>query len=40
MVLDVNSLQISNKKLGPWVVTTKPHLTPAVARPRCVEEQS
>jgi len=40
MVLDVNGFQMSNKKLGSQVVTTKSHLPPAVARPRCVEEQS
>lgn len=29
LVFDVNSLQMSNKKWGPQVVTTKPHLTPS-----------
>lgn len=32
MVLDMNWLQLSSKKLGTWVVTTKHHLTPAMAR--------
>lgn len=38
MVLDMNWLQLNSKKLETWVVTTKHHLTLAVARPTYVEQ--